>query len=271
MADAVRKICFVTGSRADFGLLVWPMRAIQQTAGLKLQLVATGMDAAEGSTILFKVAQESLSLTTIKDTAARVANAVATTAASVATKAWAAVQWLLNAAMTANPIGLIIAAIVLLIGVVVLIATKTTWFQDIWAAAWGAIKAAAAAVWDWLKAAGGAALDALKGPIDAVKKAFDTVVDAVKSVIEWLKKIKLPDAIGKIGDFVGGIFGKSAPGGAGTVPGVSASAMNRAAGGTGAATINLYVPESSDPVATARYLKTVIRRGQAAGVAFGTV
>ena len=43
MADGPRKICFVTGSRADFGLLIWPMRAIQQTAGLKLQLVATGM------------------------------------------------------------------------------------------------------------------------------------------------------------------------------------------------------------------------------------
>jgi UDP-hydrolysing UDP-N-acetyl-D-glucosamine 2-epimerase len=43
MADGPRKVCFVTGSRADFGLLVWPMRAIQQTAGLKLQLVATGM------------------------------------------------------------------------------------------------------------------------------------------------------------------------------------------------------------------------------------
>jgi hypothetical protein len=47
-----------------------------------LNLVAVGMDAAEGSTILFKVAQESLSLTTIKDTAARIANTVATTAAS---------------------------------------------------------------------------------------------------------------------------------------------------------------------------------------------
>jgi UDP-hydrolysing UDP-N-acetyl-D-glucosamine 2-epimerase len=46
MADALRKVCFVTGSRADFGLLVWPMRAIQQTAGLKLQLVATGMHLA---------------------------------------------------------------------------------------------------------------------------------------------------------------------------------------------------------------------------------
>jgi UDP-hydrolysing UDP-N-acetyl-D-glucosamine 2-epimerase len=43
MADGARKICFVTGSRADFGLLVWPMRAIQRTAGLKLQLIATGM------------------------------------------------------------------------------------------------------------------------------------------------------------------------------------------------------------------------------------
>jgi UDP-hydrolysing UDP-N-acetyl-D-glucosamine 2-epimerase len=43
MAESPRKVCFVTGSRADFGLLVWPMRAIQQTAGLKLQLIATGM------------------------------------------------------------------------------------------------------------------------------------------------------------------------------------------------------------------------------------
>ncbi len=32
MTDGPRKICFVTGSRADFGLLIWPMRAIQQTA-----------------------------------------------------------------------------------------------------------------------------------------------------------------------------------------------------------------------------------------------
>jgi UDP-N-acetylglucosamine 2-epimerase (non-hydrolysing)/GDP/UDP-N,N'-diacetylbacillosamine 2-epimerase (hydrolysing) len=43
MTDTPRKICFVTGSRADFGLLVWPMRAVQQTPGLKLQLIATGM------------------------------------------------------------------------------------------------------------------------------------------------------------------------------------------------------------------------------------
>ncbi|GLR85469.1 UDP-N-acetylglucosamine 2-epimerase [Bradyrhizobium iriomotense] len=46
MSDAARKICFVTGSRADFGLLVWPMRAIRQAPDLTLQLVATGMHLA---------------------------------------------------------------------------------------------------------------------------------------------------------------------------------------------------------------------------------
>ena len=43
MSEQSRNICFVTGSRADFGLIIWPMRAIRETPGLKLQLVATGM------------------------------------------------------------------------------------------------------------------------------------------------------------------------------------------------------------------------------------
>lgn len=43
MSNVARKICFVTGSRADFGLIIWPMRAIRETPGLRLQLIATGM------------------------------------------------------------------------------------------------------------------------------------------------------------------------------------------------------------------------------------
>ncbi|MCK1387485.1 UDP-N-acetylglucosamine 2-epimerase [Bradyrhizobium sp. 21] len=43
MSEQSRKICFVTGSRADFGLIIWPMRAIRETPGLTLQLIATGM------------------------------------------------------------------------------------------------------------------------------------------------------------------------------------------------------------------------------------
>ncbi|WP_300435886.1 UDP-N-acetylglucosamine 2-epimerase [Zoogloea sp.] len=38
-----RKICVVTGTRAEFGLMRWLMQEIQQTPGLELQVLATGM------------------------------------------------------------------------------------------------------------------------------------------------------------------------------------------------------------------------------------
>jgi len=38
-----RRICVVTGSRAEYGLLRWVMEGIQRTPGLELQLVVTGM------------------------------------------------------------------------------------------------------------------------------------------------------------------------------------------------------------------------------------
>src|SRR5437762_2466654 len=38
-----RRICFVTGSRAEFGLMQSTLRAIQNYPKLKLQVIATGM------------------------------------------------------------------------------------------------------------------------------------------------------------------------------------------------------------------------------------
>ena len=38
-----RKVCVVTGSRADYGLLRWVIQEIKDSAALQLQLVATGM------------------------------------------------------------------------------------------------------------------------------------------------------------------------------------------------------------------------------------
>ncbi len=38
-----RKICVVTGTRAEYGLLYWLMKEIQATDGLELQIIATGM------------------------------------------------------------------------------------------------------------------------------------------------------------------------------------------------------------------------------------
>lgn len=39
----MRKICVITGTRAEYGLLYWIIKEIENTAGLELQLVVTGM------------------------------------------------------------------------------------------------------------------------------------------------------------------------------------------------------------------------------------
>lgn len=39
----IRKICVVTGTRADYGQLRWVIEGIRETTGLELQLIATGM------------------------------------------------------------------------------------------------------------------------------------------------------------------------------------------------------------------------------------
>lgn len=68
----------------------------------------------------------------------------------VALKAWSAVQTVLNLALWTSPITWIVLAVVGLVAVIVLIATKTTWFQDLWQTAWSGIKAAAEWVLNWI-------------------------------------------------------------------------------------------------------------------------
>jgi GDP/UDP-N,N'-diacetylbacillosamine 2-epimerase (hydrolysing) len=48
-----RTVCFVTGTRAEFGLMEGTLRAIRAQTGLRLQIVATGMhlDPAHGRTV----------------------------------------------------------------------------------------------------------------------------------------------------------------------------------------------------------------------------
>jgi len=136
--------------------------------------------AAAGSWIASKAA-------IVGSTVATIASTVAQGAAKIATVTWTAVQWLLNAALWANPVGLIVAGVLLLIGVIVLIATKTTWFQTAWSVAWGAIKTAALAVWDWLKGLPdklGRVFGSIAGFISRpFKAAFNTVSDAWNNTV----------------------------------------------------------------------------------------
>ncbi len=53
-----RKICVVTGSRAEYGLLYWLMKEIQADPGLELQLVVTGMHLSPEFGSTYQVIEE---------------------------------------------------------------------------------------------------------------------------------------------------------------------------------------------------------------------
>ncbi len=77
-----------------------PIQAVA-AGGAALAVVAGGLIAAF----------EALRLKTVALTAAKVAYRAVTLAVSAATKAWTGIQWALNAALTANPIGIAVAAV----------------------------------------------------------------------------------------------------------------------------------------------------------------
>lgn len=122
------------------------------------------------------------------------AQAVWTAATTIAT----GVQWLWNAALLANPMVWIIIGIVALVAAIVLIATKTTWFQQLWTVVWGAVKSAIATVWNWIKSNWPLLLAILAGPIGlavlAIVRHWDQIKAAGVRVWNWIKG--LPGRIG---------------------------------------------------------------------------
>ena len=80
-------------------------------------------------------------------TAATIAHSIATTATSVATKAYTAAQWLMNAAMTANPIGILVVALAALVAALIYAYQNSEEFRAAVDAAWEGVKAATIVAW----------------------------------------------------------------------------------------------------------------------------
>lgn len=118
-----------------------------------------------------------------------------TKVASAATKVWTGIQAAFNVVMSLNPVGLIIIAIGALIAIIILIATKTDWFQRLWKVVWTAIKDAAKAVADWfmqtlwptMKAVWDGIMEAVQAAWGVIKKVFDLWLSGVQA---WWGVIK---------------------------------------------------------------------------------
>lgn len=104
-------------------------------------------------------------------------NAIMVVAKAVQIAATAA-QWAWNAAMLANPIGLIIIGIIALVAIIILLWKKCAWFRNAVLAVWGAIKVAFAAVVTAAKAVGRWFVGGWNG-----------VVAAIRAVVAWVGRI----------------------------------------------------------------------------------
>ena len=119
-------------------------------------------------------------------------------AVSAVTKAWAAAQWLLNAAMSANPIGLVVIAIAGLIAAGAWLVQNwdgiAAWWNDLWdgIAAWAGKKWAAivgiiTGAWDavvsGIKGFGASLLSGLQSVWDAVGNAAGAAWDGIAGLV----------------------------------------------------------------------------------------
>ncbi len=142
----------------------------------------------------------------VRTTAATVASAGATLAATAASKvargavlAWTAVQWLLNAALTANPIGLVVAAIALLVLGFVIAYKKSETFRKI---VQGGLKAIASAfTWMWNNVA--------RPVLLALGKAFGVVMATWATLLRALSKIPGFGWAGRAADAMQGAANKA--------------------------------------------------------------
>lgn len=108
------------------------------------------------------------------------------------TKVWAAGQWLLNAAMAANPVGLVVLAIAALVAGLVIAYKKSETFRAI-----------VQAVWAWLKTATVATFNAVKNAISVAWNAIKTATQVVWNAI----KAAVANSLGAIKAVVGAVLG----------------------------------------------------------------
>lgn len=188
-------------------------------AGFKLAKTAIEIAKVTKAMTLLRVAKikdkaETLYLNALyaKDAIAKGASTAATIAQNVATKAATAGQWLLNAAMSANPIGIVVIAIAALVAGFIALYNKSETFRNAVNALWDAVKGAftkigqtignivkavgekfteikekIGAVWDGIKEKASAAWDKIKsvvsGALDAVKGFISDKLTAAKETV----------------------------------------------------------------------------------------
>lgn len=154
----------------------------------------TAVTTHTGAVYSSRAALVAARLATIGHAIATGASATASGIAAAATWVWTGAMRALSLAFWTSPIGLIVLGITALVAAIVLIATKTTWFQTMWDAVWKGIRAGITWIVDgfkWL-------WNVLFGHsiVPDIVNGFQVAWGILKSIFDfWIATVKL---VGKI-------------------------------------------------------------------------
>lgn len=237
-----------------------------------LQAAALATDFASGAGQALTLVMELESVARARAVVTATAHKVATTAATAASKAAAAAQWALNAAMRANPLGLVITALTLVAAGFALAWNRSERFRTV---VTGVMEGARAAigwpleavrnltgwvrdkltpVWEPMRKAGVKAFELLMTPINLIKDAIQWLMDKIPTI----KFPKPPEWMVKAGGAVAGVFG-DAPAAPPYDPGTSGGGPAAAGGVTLNVTVNVPAGFVGDEPTLARVIQTVLR------------
>lgn len=125
------------------------------------------------------LAMQALSVSTLKSTATSIASKTAMVAAKAATMATAGAQWLLNAALSANPIGLVVVGIAALVAGLVLAYKNSKTFRVIVQQAFDAVRLGGAKMIEIL-------LKAFKALVGGWMSAAEMILKGASAAFGWI-------------------------------------------------------------------------------------
>ena len=204
----------ITGAAKDTEDFQEKFELLKNKAFVALEPIATKIFSIIGEGMSFITDHANIAIPVILGIAgAFTAWKIATMASKVATEIATATQWLFNAAMNANPVMIVVIALVALVAGLVYAFKHVGWFHDAVITAWNAIKKAsmylwenvlhpvfnaiagfimntlipaAINVWHWMQAA-------WDGISAAVMWAWNNIIQPIWSMIEWyISNILIP-------------------------------------------------------------------------------
>lgn len=110
-------------------------------------------------------------------------------ALEVVQKAVTATQWLLNAAMTANPIGLIIAAVAALVAAFITLWNTSEDFRNFWIGLWDTIKGVCAGAWEAISGFFTSAWEVIKSIWNGAVAFFTDVWNGIRNIFSVVRSV----------------------------------------------------------------------------------